>query len=209
MKFLITIPIIFLFFFGCSDDGIPTSSNPESININGLKTVKTNYSYSSSNSEKVDEVEKEKIDHSFPTYETLKSENSVENSEVDDFGSESLSSKTDENYEETPHYSGKEEISEENQIEIEQKEVSSEETGENVSDEAIPEKIEQKEISYEDRLNAEVVKAMENYPRPPSPANLSPYDTRTKDSYRTPTESETVNGVGDFPPVPPAMMLNN
>lgn len=186
MKFLITIPIIFLFFFGCSDDGIPTSSNPESININGLKTVKTNYSYSSSNSEKVDEVEKEKIDHSFPTYETLKSENSVENSEVDDFGSESLSSKTDENYEETPHYSGEEEISEENQIEIEQK-----------------------EISYEDKLNAEVIKAMENYPRPPSPANLSPYDTRTKDSYRTPTESETVNGVGDFPPVPPAMMLNN
>jgi hypothetical protein len=49
---------------------------------------------------------------------------------------------------------------------------------------------------------------MVNYPHPPTPANLSPYDNRESDTYRKPTAEESSKGSGNFPPMPPAMYLN-
>jgi hypothetical protein len=63
--------------------------------------------------------------------------------------------------------------------------------------------------NYEEKLEVEMAKAIANYPQPPSPANLSPTDSRDDSSFRPPTEKEVSTGSGDFPPVPPAMFLNS
>lgn len=61
----------------------------------------------------------------------------------------------------------------------------------------------------DEEVEAEIQKAMAKYPRPPVPVDLVPYDERDKNSYRLPTETESQNGVGDMPPVPPTMLIQN
>ncbi len=63
-------------------------------------------------------------------------------------------------------------------------------------------------ILTDEEVEAEIQKAMAKYPMPPVPVDLVPYDERSKDSYRLPTEAESQNGIGDMPPVPPTMLIN-
>lgn len=62
---------------------------------------------------------------------------------------------------------------------------------------------------YEEKLEMQMGTAKANYPKPPSPANLTAYDSRDSSSYREPTKEETTSGTGNFPPMPPAMYLDN
>jgi ABC-type Zn2+ transport system substrate-binding protein/surface adhesin len=61
--------------------------------------------------------------------------------------------------------------------------------------------------SYEQELKKEMAKAISTYPKPPVPANLTPYDDVDENNLRKPTQTETSKGTDDFPPVPPAMYL--
>ena len=61
--------------------------------------------------------------------------------------------------------------------------------------------------SYEQKLKKEMAKTISTYPRPPVPANLTPYDDIDENNLRKPTSEESSKGTDDFPPVPPAMYL--
>jgi len=60
---------------------------------------------------------------------------------------------------------------------------------------------------YTKELESQMQQAIAHYPRPPTPANLSAYDSRGEDSYRAITTNES-KGSGEFPPMPPIMKVN-
>ena len=188
---LLSTTLIFIF-SACSDNEIPTSDSSKQVDWNSLKDSKKVEIEVASN----DEVELEVLTpvDPIPTFPNSKDELAV----------------TDENYteEEAENYSS-EDSEEVGDIEDEKSE-NSEEIAE--KDEDIVEDIQEVEnqdfSEYEKELESQMTKALANYPRPPTPANLSPYDSRESSSYREPTKQETTSSSGDFPPSPPAMMLN-
>lgn len=203
----------FILFYGCSDsDDIPTSSDRDSVKVVEWKTLKEDKSKSYQDDDSDDLDEKKELP--FPTFpnQTTSNEDIDENEDVE-------SSSDDDNYaeedsyldDETENYSEDEsnydDTTSENESEVVQDD-------ENTQTDSFPQQEESSDSSndysnYGDKLESEVQEAMKNYPRPPSPANLSPYDNKEKDSYREPTQQESQSGVGDFPPVPPAMFLTN
>ena len=80
-------------------------------------------------------------------------------------------------------------------------------------DKGIVEKVEDEDFKqysseYKKELETQMEKALANYPTPPIPANLTPYDSRESSSYREPTKAESTSGSGEFPPMPPTVYIN-
>ena len=193
MKKIVFSITAILFLASCSDDGIPSSGNTKTVDWSSLKKPTS-----------VSGSEVEGTEEDVPEITTKKDlDANSENSSED--VSENISSNDSESNEEysEEEYSDKDEVSQSENIDevVEQSEteIALEETERENSTEDLDQ--------YKKDLEAEMTKALVNYPRPPSPANLSPYDSREKSSYREATVAET-KGSGDFPPSPPAMLLN-
>ena len=194
MKITIYLLIPLIIFFegcsGCSEDEIPTSSNRDTVQIETLKSIhkKADNSYEDKYNDNLDEELKYKKELPFPTFP---------NQQISD------------NYQERDNQQIGDEVDSDN-VEQSTNNSSFKDVSSNQNREITPlNKTSQDYSDYEKQLANQMEEAMKNYPRPPSPANLTPYDDREGGSYRKPTKEETQNGTGEFPPIPPAMFLNN
>ncbi len=168
---------------GCSEEEIPTISDSDRKSLKLSEIPKEQHKRDIANHHQENYTEHELLP--FPTFPGQKIPGAEEEIEADsDIETEEKSQKIDNEMEQST---------------TEEKE----DKGERPSKE---EKMKQYQ-EYEEKLKEEMKKAMQFYPRPPSPASLNPYDDIDEGSYRKPTKEEIQNGVGDFPPVPPAMYL--
>ena len=168
---------------GCSEEEIPTISETERKSLKLPDAPKGHHPKNISNSHQENYTEQELLP--FPTFPGQKIPGAEEETEAD----------SDIETEEKPQ-----------KIDSKMEQSTTAETEEKEERPSKEEKMKQYQ-EYEEKLKEEMKKAMQFYPRPPSPANLNPYDDIDEGSYRKPTKEEIQNGVGDFPPVPPAMYL--
>ena len=206
MKTLLFFSVITIFTLSsCSDnDEIPTSeSKVKLIDLNSWKTSKTVSkeidTQNSENGNKVVSESSETKDVDNENENRLDDEVSNTDSDFPDYKKELENSENEYSGDEveSENRSEKEIVSENEDIEVEKIDSTTSET------ETAPDY-----SDYEKDLKVQMEKAIVNYPRPPTPANLSPYDSRESSSYREPTTQESTTGSGNFPPMPPAMFLN-
>jgi|GEM_PF-4798198 len=192
MKHILLVVLGIAFFSACSDDGIPTGNNVKLVDWNAVK--QSSEISSNKDNKNIEEVEQEML-----------SEN------------ENINSKVDTDIEPIPNFDSL--ATNNDEVEVTQSETENNQN-ENFQDEKTTSKSGELEIventkpqypdysDYEKKLESQMKTALVNYSRPPSPANLSPYDSREADTYRKPTTQESSQGSGEFPPMPPSMYLN-
>jgi hypothetical protein len=185
MKHTLLVILGITFFSACSsDDGIPTGNNVKLVDWNTVTENSHKENKHIAESESQDFSEKENISNN----ESEKSEESEEfETEIDPI----------------PNYSSLKNDNDNDEVSEYQDEIISE-------DEIVKTELPKYPdySDYEKKLDSQMKTALVNYPRPPSPANLSPYDSRESDTYRKPTTQESSQGSGEFPPMPPSMYLN-
>jgi len=211
---------MFLLFYGCSDsDDIPTSSERDSVKIVNWKSLKDARENSNNIHNETSNEHNYKNMLPFPTFsnQTTSHQDNRVDDEVDDsrdienyVDDGYIDNQQDEDLVKNEHLENRSDHNREKRRENQEQE----ENSDNYQADSSYQKREDSKKSsdnsnYEEKVKIAIQEAMKHYPHPPSPANLTPYDDRERDSYRQPTQEETQSGVGDFPPVPPAMFLNN
>ncbi|EJF07420.1 hypothetical protein ThvES_00005030 [Thiovulum sp. ES] len=171
---------------GCSEDSIPDGSGSRSsFNLN------TKVPENETAEEKEERIEKEE-------YSEEISDRAV--SEMNDL------------YEKLREKSRSEKVHEEREDGFDSKDSEVVSNSDEVSDD---EPVEQKRVDVIpdswDALNEQVKQHMEdnrkNYPTPPKPANLSIYDDVDPSTVYESDGKSTSSAIGEFPPMPPMMML--